>query len=194
MIEASRVVIGKELRPLLELIREASAALRDSSASADERIRRTDAILEKWTCSEGRKVGAGIRGNRAPRGGLAAWQVRRIMVFVEDNLARRIGVNELASLTGFSPAHFSRSFRVSFNETPHHYLVRMRVERALVQLQSADTPLSQVATECGFSDQSHFNRAFKKMLGASPGAWRRARVGSFAVLRSTAYGVEEIAL
>jgi AraC family transcriptional regulator len=194
MIEPSRVVIGNEPQPILELIREASAALRDSSASADERIRRTDEILEKWTCPEGRDVGASIGGNRLPRGGLAAWQVRRIKVFVEDNLIRRIALSELASLTRFSRAHFSRSFRVSFNETPHHYVVRMRVERALVQLQSAGTPLSQVATECGFSDQSHFNRAFKKMLGTSPGAWRRARMGSFAGLRNTAYGVEEIAL
>ncbi len=124
MIEPSRVVIGKEPRPLSELIREASAALRDSSASADERIRRTDEILEKWTYAEAREVSEAIRSNRLPRGGLAAWQVRRVKLFVADSLGRRIDISELASLTGFSPAHFSRSFRVSFNETPHRYVVR----------------------------------------------------------------------
>jgi transcriptional regulator GlxA family with amidase domain len=107
-------------------------------------------------------------------GGLAGWQIGRVQAFMERNLDQSIGVAELAAAARLSSSHFSRAFHVSFAETPYSYLQGLRVRRALTLLQHGALPLCQIATECGFSDQSHFNRVFKKLTGRSPGAWRRA--------------------
>jgi transcriptional regulator GlxA family with amidase domain len=107
------------------------------------------------------------------KGGLAAWQIQRLQTFMQTRLDRAISVADLASLAGSSRSHFTRGFRVSFGESPHSYLLRLRIERSLVLLKDTDLSLCRVATECGFSDQAHFNRVFKQKLAGSPGAWRR---------------------
>jgi AraC-like DNA-binding protein len=107
-------------------------------------------------------------------GGLAGWQIRRVQEFMERNLDQSIGVPELAAAARLSASHFSRAFHVSFTEAPYSYLQGLRLERSLMLLKHTVLPLCRIATECGFSDQSHFNRVFKNRTGGSPGAWRRA--------------------
>jgi AraC-like DNA-binding protein len=58
---------------------------------------------------------------------------------------------------------------------PHNWLLTRRIEVAKEQLRSSQLSLSDVALACGFADQSHFTRVFTRMVGVSPGAWRRAR-------------------
>jgi AraC family transcriptional regulator len=99
---------------------------------------------------------------------------------METHLNHAVSVDELASIARVSRSHFSRGFRVSFGESPHSYLLRLRIERSLVLLKDTDLSLCRVATECGFSDQAHFNRVFKRRLRGSPGAWRRAQRNPFA--------------
>ena len=85
-------------------------------------------------------------------------------------------VDDLAALVELSSFHFCRAFRDSFGDSPHAYVTRRRIERAQGLMLTTDNSLSQVAMDCGLADQAHFNRLFRRFVGESPGAWRRARV------------------
>jgi transcriptional regulator GlxA family with amidase domain len=115
-------------------------------------------------------------------GGLAGWQVRLILNFIERNSDRSIKVVELSEIARLSASHFSRAFRRSFGETPRAYLIRRRVEHARHLMLISEMPLSAVAQACGFADQAHFSRNFRAVTGHSPGAWRRAHKQSHAAL------------
>lgn len=110
-----------------------------------------------------------------PRGGLAPWQLRRVLTHIEAHLGVPITTAELASLVRLSPFYFSRAFRRSFNDSPHAYVMRRRVERAQGMMLTTTAPLAQIALSCGLADQAHFTRLFRRFAGESPGRWRRAR-------------------
>jgi len=113
------------------------------------------------------------------RGGLAAWQKRRLTVYIDAHLAGRIRIEELAQLLNLSESHFSRAFRCAFGTSAHDYLTRRRIEMAQgLMLTTAET-LCAIALRCGLSDQSHFTRLFRRVVGETPYAWRRARRGEF---------------
>ena len=70
---------------------------------------------------------------------------------------------------------FLRAFRKTMGLAPHQWLMVRRVERARELIQEGEQPLSEIALDAGFSDQSHFTRVFSQQMGVSPGAWRRAQ-------------------
>lgn len=114
-----------------------------------------------------------------PRGGLAPWQIRRVIAYVDQHLADSIDTQALANLARLSKCHFTRAFRRSLQEPPHRYVMRRRIEHACALMLTSNAPLSHVAAECGLADQAHFSRLFRQLLGVSPGAWRRAQSGVF---------------
>jgi AraC-like DNA-binding protein len=73
-----------------------------------------------------------------------------------------------------SEAHFARSFRLTFGESPHAFVVRRRLELAARYMLQTEMDLSEIALRCGFSDQAHLCRRFREATGQSPAAWRRA--------------------
>ncbi len=107
-------------------------------------------------------------------GGLAPWQAKRISAHIEAHLSDTIPVARLAELATLSAGHFSRAFKQTFGDTPHGHVMRRRVEAAKTMMLRGAEPLSQIAYLCGFADQAHFSRTFRKLSGASPLAWRRA--------------------
>jgi AraC family transcriptional regulator len=111
---------------------------------------------------------------RPVRGGLAPWQVRRAKEILCANLDGRVALKEVAQECGLSVSHFSRAFRCSLGVAPHNWLLTRRVELAKEKLRDDRSTLSDVALACGFADQSHLTRVFTRMVGISPGAWRRA--------------------
>jgi AraC family transcriptional regulator len=113
------------------------------------------------------------------RGGLAAWQKRRLTVHIDAHLGGRIRVEELAQLLNLSESHFSRAFRCAFGTSAHDYLTRRRIEMAQGWMLTTGETLCAIALRCGLSDQSHFTRLFRRIVGATPYAWRRARRGEF---------------
>ena len=122
-------------------------------------------------------VYAGMDPNaRMPRGGLAPWQERRAMELMSAGLSEDLPISRLAAECGMSVRHFARAFRRSTGMPPHRWLLQRRVERAQQLLKTRALSLADVATFCGFADQSHFTRVFTAMVGSSPGAWRRANV------------------
>jgi transcriptional regulator GlxA family with amidase domain len=110
------------------------------------------------------------------RGGLAPWQVRKLITYIDVNLDRTITTRCLAEVARLSSFHFCRAFRDSFRDSPHGYVIRRRMERAQRLMLTTNSSLGQIAAECGLADQAHFNKLFRKFAGESPGAWRRARV------------------
>jgi AraC family transcriptional regulator len=116
-------------------------------------------------------------GMRPPRygkrGGLAPWQIRCATEFIIARLAEDISLAEPARACGLSVSYFSRAFKTSVGTSPHRWLLLQRVLRAKSLLRDPDRSLADIATACGFTDQSHFTRVFTKVAGASPGVWRR---------------------
>lgn len=106
-------------------------------------------------------------------GGLAPWQAKRVSAHIDANLGGAIPVSYLAQLVTLSAGHFSRAFKQTFGDTPHGHVMRRRVETAKTMMLKSAEPLSQIAYLCGFADQAHFSRTFRKLAGATPLAWRR---------------------
>lgn len=109
------------------------------------------------------------------RSKLAAWQLRRATDYIEAHCLRSIRLEELATLTNLSPSHFSHAFKASTGIPPHRWQTRARLEHAK-QLIAADRPLTDVAVETGFSDQAHFTRVFRKIVGTTPANWKKTKV------------------
>jgi|SRR5271163_2833184 len=111
-------------------------------------------------------------------GGLAGWQIRRLMVFVDARLEKPIRLRELSEICKLSTAYFCRAFKRTFNETPHSYVVRRRLAKAETLMLTSDLLLSDIAFRCGFTDQAHLCKLFRQQYGGSPAAWRRQQTDS----------------
>jgi AraC family transcriptional regulator len=108
-----------------------------------------------------------------PRGGLAPWQQRKIDRYLRKHLERPIQIDELAKQLPLSVSHFCRAFKETFGNTPHAYLIQLRLEAAQEMMLTTAEPLSQIALASGFSDQAHLSKQFRRVVGATPSAWRR---------------------
>jgi AraC-like DNA-binding protein len=108
-------------------------------------------------------------------GGLAPRALQRVREYVEEHLSENIELETLADIAGLSKWHFARAFKQSVGTPPHFYLVQRRLERAQELLAETDLPLAQIALKIGFSDQSHFSRRFRTLLGLTPRSFRRSK-------------------
>lgn len=113
--------------------------------------------------------------NGTGTGGLAGWQIAQVRAFIDKNLHRTIHIKDLSAVIRRSAAHFARSFKHTFGEPPHAYVMRRRFEKASHLMIASSESLSQIALSVGFSDQSHLCKRFKEALGQSPSNWRRER-------------------
>jgi len=109
----------------------------------------------------------------ARRGGLAAWQERRAKDMMNANLHGDISTADIARECLLSAGHFARAFRHSTGLSPHQWLLRRRIDEAHARLRDGRLSLAEIAVACGFADQSHFTKAYTRLRGISPGAWRR---------------------
>jgi len=121
---------------------------------------------------------------RAPatpsRAFMELWQARCVQGYVAVHLHSKITLEDLAKAASSSRCKFPRSFKASFGCTPGQYVRRMRIARAQNLMTLSRDPLSRIAAECGFADESHFNRCFRKIVGDSPAVWRAQRCESSA--------------
>ena len=110
----------------------------------------------------------------APRGGLADWQLRRVTQYMREHLAEEIGLDELAALVNLSRFHFCTAFRKATGQTPHNWLMILRIEEARRLLETPALAVTDVALAVGYQTPSSFAAAFRKLVGMTPSAYRRA--------------------
>jgi AraC family transcriptional regulator len=157
---------------LARLLEAADDALARDPGSAKCCIARALALLED---------SGGSANLESPRidcalGGLAPWQVRKLVGHVAANCTERLRTGDLAQIAKLSTSYFIRAFKVTFGETPHAYVIRCRIELAKGMMLETDTALGHIAAACGFSDQAHFSRRFRDLVGMPPQRWRSVRL------------------
>jgi len=104
---------------------------------------------------------------------LTRCELRRAAEYIEENIARNPSLTELAEEVKMSRYRFARLFKQSTGFSPHQYVIARRVEKAKRLLELEGPSLHEVALSAGFSDQAHLTRHFKRLVGTTPGAFRR---------------------
>jgi AraC-like DNA-binding protein len=97
-------------------------------------------------------------------------RVQCVKQYLDDNYAETISLEQLAKIVNLKPLRLLRAFLREVGLPPHAYLVQLRVNRAKAML-AMGIPISQVASETGFTDQSHLHRHFKRLVGVTPGQY-----------------------
>jgi AraC family transcriptional regulator len=168
--EATWASLHRLRSAVVELSTALNETLRDERSNAAACLQRAKAILHgvDGTSPQPSENGA--------RQGLAPWQVRRVLAHIEASLSTPIRNSDLAAVARLSTFHFNFAFRNSVGDSPHGYIIRRRVERAQGLMLSTARPLRDIAAECGLADQAHLTRLFRRIVGESPAAWRRARI------------------
>jgi transcriptional regulator GlxA family with amidase domain len=92
---------------------------------------------------------------------------------MDRSYASELDIAALARIACVSEAHFIRTFRAAFGETPNRYLQRRRVERAMFLLRSSDRSVTDICMDVGFSSLGTFSRVFSAIVGESPSSYRR---------------------
>ena len=111
---------------------------------------------------------------RPPRDAATAWLARAREILDADP-AREVSLAAIAGEVGVAPVRLARAFRRAYGESPGEYLRRRRIHEACARLRDPAISLAELASTLGFADQSHFTRVFRKLMGVTPGAWRRQR-------------------
>jgi AraC family transcriptional regulator len=107
-----------------------------------------------------------------PRNGLPKTRLNRVIEFVEEHLDQDITLAALAETAGMGPHYFSELFKQSLGISPHQYVLRRRIERGRKLLHNPSVSVLEAAIRSGFSDQSHFTKLFRRIVGVTPSRYR----------------------
>ena len=116
-----------------------------------------------------------------------AMALKRAEDYIMRNLTRKISLEEIAQISGFSPPYFSSIFKEEMGENFTSYLNRLRVEKASFLLTSTGLSLNKIGHSCGFEDQSWFSKTFKNYTGISPGKFRSRGEKSLSKIPETGF-------
>ena len=114
-----------------------------------------------------------IRVPKVNRGGLASWQKRAVVGYIEEHLGKRVSLSKLAELVRLSQHHFCRAFKQSFGIPPHQYQVQRRMEVAKSLLANRANSVTDIALGLGYAQPSSFTSSFRKATGWTPTVYRR---------------------
>lgn len=98
--------------------------------------------------------------------------INAVLHYMQENLERRLTLEQIARYAGYSPSHFSLLFRQQTGQSPLAWLNRLKIERACQLLQTTDMRINQICHKIGFDDSYYFSRLFKKQTGLSPKQYR----------------------
>jgi AraC family transcriptional regulator len=166
---------GKSLAPILAVALRREAAFLDIGLAMSRELREGDEAaplaLESLSLELLARL---IRAERARERGPAPRWLLRSRNSIHDRFREpALRVSDLAAAEGVHPVYFARVFRRYYRMTPGEYVRRLRLEWARERVQATTESLASIALECGFSDQSHLTRAFRRRFGATPGHLRR---------------------
>jgi len=114
-----------------------------------------------------------MAGTSDPQGGLPPARLRGVLAYIETHLTQTIRLPELAALAQLSRDHFAARFRQSTGWPPHRYVVQRRIERSKALVADSALPLAEISYALGFANQAHFTTTFRKLVGVTPGNYRR---------------------
>ncbi|HZY82811.1 MAG TPA: helix-turn-helix transcriptional regulator [Cyclobacteriaceae bacterium] len=103
-----------------------------------------------------------------PKGKLNPYQLKQVVDFAYSYMQFNIGLHELAELVNLSPYHFGRLFKQTVGRSPYQFILALKIECAMKMIKKNHGPISEIAYQLNFSDQSHFSNAFRKATGISP--------------------------
>lgn len=114
-------------------------------------------------------------GNQAETatGVLNGHRLKRVLAFIEDQLAEDLSLDQIASVAGLSPSHTRSLFRHAMHMPLHQFILKRRVERGRSLLLHSSLSIAETALLAGFAHQSHMARHMRRILGATPGDLRR---------------------
>ena len=158
------------MRHVLALLDRAVRQLQPSEGVAHGKILEATTLLRKQIDPEAAQELPDGNGR------LLAWQARKVREYINSHVTETIHVADLCALIQRSEAHFSRSFKHTFGESPHAFVIRCRLELAARYMLQTAASLSDIALRCGFTDQAHLCKHFRQSTGQTPAAWRRAHV------------------
>jgi AraC family transcriptional regulator len=121
-----------------------------------------------------RNVLAPHRPDRRRDGALPRGRLRAVVEHIEEHLDAGPTLGQMAAVARVSPYHFARQFKAATGLPPHQYVIARRVERAQRLLGDGELSLAAVAAGAGFSDQSQFSHHFKRLVGVTPGQFRKS--------------------
>lgn len=117
-------------------------------------------------------------GGKQENSGLSYQASRRIEAYLRENYMRKLSIAKMAGVLGVSGGHFLTSFRESFGQTPHQFLLMLRLSAVEDMLMNTNISLAEIADRAGFSSQSHMTTALKKCRSTTPGELRRKRISA----------------
>jgi AraC family transcriptional regulator len=175
MVDAEHAVAATEVRPRLFFDNDSiwQTVLKLKAQIGDASGRLYAEALAVVLAHEIIRLDDGVPVLLPLRGGLAAWQQKRVVEFIEAHLADDFPLAALASLAQLSTYHFARAFKCSFGVPPHRYHTHRRIERARALLADPRTSVADVAIEVGFSGASAFAAMFRRATGQTPTDYRR---------------------
>lgn len=98
---------------------------------------------------------------------------KQVLDYIAANYGNNILLEDMAAQADLSPSHFSRLFKQTIGKSPYQFLMAYRIEQAKKMLDNSNTLMIDIAFNCGFSDQAHFSRVFKKIEGLTPKKYRQ---------------------
>jgi AraC family transcriptional regulator len=111
---------------------------------------------------------------RSSKSGLPGHVLRRVLARMNAEFSADLSLAALAAESGYSRAHFLRMFRAATGQSPHQYLIGLRLENAVEMMKERSKPLIDIAVACGFSSHTHLTKAFRAKFGALPSQYRRS--------------------
>jgi AraC family transcriptional regulator len=167
---AFRVSVAADDLVLAQIAKTVATKLRRRTPPAALALDQLELIISAHIVE---RYGAARPRRNATRKGLAKWQRGRATELLRENLDGTLRLADLARECDLSVSHFTRSFKASFGITSHQWLTQQRVERAKELLAASTMPLADVASSSGFGDQAAFTHTFRRVVGMTPGHWRR---------------------
>ncbi|MFF4350313.1 helix-turn-helix domain-containing protein [Streptomyces sp. NPDC001530] len=134
----------------------------------------TDHLTGMLAAQLARRHRAGALEPEPTGGGLSTRQLNAVRDLMEQRLAEPLPIADLAAAAALSVSQFTRQFRASTGQSPHQFLLGLRLEQACRLLRTQTSPIAEIAVECGFSHQEHLTRVMRNRLGTTPAALRRA--------------------
>lgn len=147
---------------LRQLFSKLHSSLNDERTTLEQ-----ESLLSDWVTSINEIYSDSQNSLRNRRTYSESESIRRVREFIHENIAENIELRELAEVARLSPFHLNRSFSAQIGLPPHEFQNQLRIEKA-AKLIAQKKPLAEIAFDTGFSDQSHFNRFFKRYTGVTP--------------------------